>query len=113
ITSALLSVSQDASPGLPPEPAAQAAPDARAGDVPLAPGLHRDPVPRIFVSPLARRLAAQAGLALESITPTGPSGRIIRHDVEVAIARQSLGGPPVRPMSYGPNGEAPSPPPPQ
>ena len=113
VTSPLLSVSQDASPGLPPEPAAQAAPDATAGDVPPTPGLHGDPVPRIFVSPLARRLAAQAGLALESITPTGPSGRIIRHDVEVAIARQSLGGPPVRPMSYGPNGQAPSPPPPQ
>ncbi|MGY1808503.1 dihydrolipoamide acetyltransferase family protein [Blastococcus sp. SYSU D00669] len=39
---------------------------------------------RIFSSPLARRLAREAGVALESITGTGPGGRIIRRDVEAA-----------------------------
>ena len=39
---------------------------------------------RIFASPLARRLAAQAGLDLKSIQGTGPHGRIVRRDVEGA-----------------------------
>jgi pyruvate dehydrogenase E2 component (dihydrolipoamide acetyltransferase) len=37
-------------------------------------------------SPLARRLAAERGLALESVTGTGPNGRVIRRDVEAAPA---------------------------
>ena len=39
---------------------------------------------RLFASPLARRLAAQAGLDLASIKGTGPRGRIVRRDVEAA-----------------------------
>ena len=39
---------------------------------------------RIFASPLARRLARDAGLALEGIAGTGPGGRIVRRDVEAA-----------------------------
>jgi pyruvate dehydrogenase E2 component (dihydrolipoamide acetyltransferase) len=39
---------------------------------------------RIFASPLARRLAAEAGLDLASITGTGPHGRIVKADVEGA-----------------------------
>jgi pyruvate dehydrogenase E2 component (dihydrolipoamide acetyltransferase) len=42
---------------------------------------------RIFVSPLARRLAAQAQLDLRSVTGTGPHGRIVQHDVDAAIKR--------------------------
>lgn len=42
---------------------------------------------RIFGSPLARRLARDAGLALETLTGSGPGGRIVRRDVEAAIAR--------------------------
>lgn len=37
---------------------------------------------RIFASPLARRLAAQAGLDLASIKGTGPHGRVVKRDVE-------------------------------
>jgi pyruvate dehydrogenase E2 component (dihydrolipoamide acetyltransferase) len=40
--------------------------------------------PRILSSPLARRLAKEAGLALADITGTGPGGRILRRDVEQA-----------------------------
>jgi pyruvate dehydrogenase E2 component (dihydrolipoamide acetyltransferase) len=43
---------------------------------------------RIFTSPLARRLAKEAGIAVESITGTGPNGRVVRRDVESAIARR-------------------------
>jgi pyruvate dehydrogenase E2 component (dihydrolipoamide acetyltransferase) len=41
---------------------------------------------RIFVSPLARRLAREAGLSLADIPGTGPGGRIIRRDVMAAAA---------------------------
>jgi pyruvate dehydrogenase E2 component (dihydrolipoamide acetyltransferase) len=40
---------------------------------------------RVFASPLARRLAKEAGLPFETISGTGPNGRIIRRDVEAAI----------------------------
>jgi pyruvate dehydrogenase E2 component (dihydrolipoamide acetyltransferase) len=39
---------------------------------------------RVFASPLARRLAQAAGIALSSIPGTGPHGRIIARDVEAA-----------------------------
>jgi pyruvate dehydrogenase E2 component (dihydrolipoamide acetyltransferase) len=39
---------------------------------------------RIFVSPLARRMAAQAGIELAALTGSGPNGRIIRADIEAA-----------------------------
>jgi pyruvate dehydrogenase E2 component (dihydrolipoamide acetyltransferase) len=39
------------------------------------------------VSPLARRLAAEAGINLGSIAPSGPHGRIVARDVETAAAR--------------------------
>ena len=41
---------------------------------------------RIFVSPLARKIADESGLNLSSLHGTGPSGRIIRRDVEAALA---------------------------
>ena len=37
---------------------------------------------RIFASPLARRMAHQAGIDLASLKGTGPNGRIIRTDIE-------------------------------
>jgi pyruvate dehydrogenase E2 component (dihydrolipoamide acetyltransferase) len=39
---------------------------------------------RVFASPLARRLAADAGLAIEQITGTGPRGRVLKRDVVAA-----------------------------
>lgn len=39
---------------------------------------------RVFSSPLARRMAKEYGIALESISGTGPHGRIIIKDVEKA-----------------------------
>lgn len=40
---------------------------------------------RLFASPLARRLASQAGLDLSLISGSGPHGRIIKRDVEKAM----------------------------
>jgi pyruvate dehydrogenase E2 component (dihydrolipoamide acetyltransferase) len=41
---------------------------------------------RIFASPLARRMASQAGLDLAALTGSGPQGRIVKADVERALA---------------------------
>jgi pyruvate dehydrogenase E2 component (dihydrolipoamide acetyltransferase) len=52
---------------------------------------------RVFSSPLARRLAKEAGLPFETISGTGPNGRIIRRDVEAAI-RSRTTAPAPRPV---------------
>ncbi len=41
---------------------------------------------RVFASPLARRLAKEKGIDLSLLTGSGPHGRIIKRDVEAAIA---------------------------
>ena len=43
---------------------------------------------RIFISPIARRIAAEHGLDIAAIQGTGPNGRIIRDDVEAALTTQ-------------------------
>lgn len=43
---------------------------------------------RQFASPLARRLATDAGLMLSDLVGTGPGGRIVRRDVEAAVAQR-------------------------
>ncbi|HWP31736.1 MAG TPA: dihydrolipoamide acetyltransferase family protein [Fimbriimonadales bacterium] len=42
---------------------------------------------RVLASPLARKLAAEAGIPLESIEGTGPGGRIVEQDVQEAIKK--------------------------
>ena len=41
---------------------------------------------RPFASPIARRLMAEAGVGPDSVTGTGPHGRIVERDVKAAIA---------------------------
>jgi pyruvate dehydrogenase E2 component (dihydrolipoamide acetyltransferase) len=41
---------------------------------------------RIFASPLAKKIAEEAGVDLGGLTGSGPGGRIIRRDVEEAMA---------------------------
>lgn len=59
--------------------------------------------PRIFASPLAKRIAAQKGVDLKLVAGTGPGGRIVKHNVEHAQpsssplvgevpAKQGMGG---------------------
>ncbi len=48
------------------------------GDQPQAGG-------RLVVSPLAARMAAEAGINLRSLSGSGPGGRIIKRDIEAAI----------------------------
>jgi pyruvate dehydrogenase E2 component (dihydrolipoamide acetyltransferase) len=43
---------------------------------------HAIPTDRVFASPLARRMAQQAGIDLTQIKGSGPRGRIVRADIE-------------------------------
>jgi pyruvate dehydrogenase E2 component (dihydrolipoamide acetyltransferase) len=42
---------------------------------------------RLIVSPLAARMAAEAGIDLRSLQGSGPGGRIIKKDIEAAISK--------------------------
>lgn len=78
------------------------------------PGPHRDAeqagaqragTQRIFVSPLARRLAREGALDLRAIAGTGPNGRIMRRDVEQAM--RAVGPAPAAPQTAAPQTAAP------
>lgn len=64
------------------EPTPVSAPAPAAADSGASPEVEWT---RVFSSPLARRLAQQSGVAIESIAGTGPGGRIVRADVERAV----------------------------
>lgn len=46
---------------------------------------------RVFASPLARRLARMANLELRLLSGSGPHGRIVKRDVEAALAAGGAG----------------------
>ena len=70
-----------------PAPAAEA-PAAPAAAVPAsAPPPAQADGTRVFASPLARRMAQQAGLDLAALSGSGPHGRIVKTDVEAALAK--------------------------
>ncbi len=48
---------------------------------------------RVRVSPVARRIASDAGIDLADVTGSGPDGRILRRDVEAAIVIRDHHGP--------------------
>jgi pyruvate dehydrogenase E2 component (dihydrolipoamide acetyltransferase) len=80
--------------------AAAAPPPAAAAPAPAAPAPAATPAPaqaakanghaapvageRVFASPLAKRMARQAGIELSSLKGSGPNGRIVRVDIEAA-----------------------------
>jgi len=63
----------EAAPAVPAAAATPAASQTGPGD-------------RVFASPLARRIAEQNGLQLSNVSGSGPKGRIVKSDVEAAIA---------------------------
>jgi pyruvate dehydrogenase E2 component (dihydrolipoamide acetyltransferase) len=86
-----------AAPAAAPAPAAAAAAKLQPAAASVAATVAPSPPPtakqapnghaageRIFASPLARRLAREAGLDLARIAGTGPHGRIVRRDIEAA-----------------------------
>ena len=67
-------------------PAAEAPPAAASATAPAPAAPVAASGDRVFSSPLARRLAAQDGLDIAIVTGTGPRGRVVKRDVEAAIA---------------------------
>ena len=68
------------------DPAPAAAPAvAQAAPVPAGPAPVADGG-RVIASPLARRIAKQNGIDLAALSGSGPRGRIVKADVEAAIA---------------------------
>ena len=67
-----------------PSPVPVAAPVLTAPAAPLEKVVNPRGSQRILASPLARRLAAERGLDLATLSGSGPHGRIIRADVEAA-----------------------------
>ncbi len=70
-----------------PRPSASAAASAPAPTPSSAP-VSAAPRPsggRVTASPLARRLAQQAGLDLSAVSGSGPNGRIVKADVDAAL----------------------------
>ena len=84
-----------ATPAKPEPKAAEPAPQAEEKPQPEAAAKGNGKAPpapsgddgRIFASPLARRMAAQAGLDLTALSGSGPHGRIIKADIDAALAR--------------------------
>ena len=66
------------------EPAATAAPVPQAAAAPAAAVANGHDTSRVFASPLARRMAQQAGIDLSGLKGSGPNGRIVRADIEAA-----------------------------
>ena len=78
-----------------PAPAPAAAPPPQAA----VPAAQTNGHGRIFSSPLARRLAKEAGIELSRIIGSGPHGRIIAHDVEEAKSGKGLKAPAAAPAA--------------
>ncbi len=73
---------------------AAAAPEAKApAPAPAAPAPQANGHARTFSSPLARRLAKEAGIELARINGSGPHGRVIARDVEEAKSGKGLKAP--------------------
>jgi pyruvate dehydrogenase E2 component (dihydrolipoamide acetyltransferase) len=81
-------------------PAAKPAPPAAAPALQAAsPAPHTNGQGRIFSSPLARRLAREAGIELARINGSGPHGRVIARDVEEAKSGKGLKAPGAAPSA--------------
>src|SRR5208283_3331536 len=80
-----------AAPVSAPAPVAAPAPAAAPVAEAPPPNGHAAGDERIFASPLARRMAKQAGIDLSGLKGSGPNGRIVKADIDAAQA----GGKPV------------------
>jgi pyruvate dehydrogenase E2 component (dihydrolipoamide acetyltransferase) len=84
-----------ASPAPAAAPAAKAPAPAATAPAPSAPQANGHA--RIFSSPLARRLAKEAGIELTRINGSGPHGRVVARDVEEAKSGKGLKAPAAAP----------------
>lgn len=103
VVGVLLGADEDAPPTTP----AEAAPEAAANVAAAAPSVSPDRAPaatagdtdagRQFVSPNARRVAAEVGVDVAAVRGTGPGGRVVSEDVEAVAARTPSAAPATRP----------------
>src|SRR5438270_11410736 len=82
-----------AAPAQAPAPKPAPAPVAAPAPQAASPAPQTNGHGRIFSSPLARRLAKDAGIELGRITGSGPHGRVIARDVEQAKSGKGLKAP--------------------
>ncbi|OMI13948.1 pyruvate dehydrogenase complex dihydrolipoamide acetyltransferase [Bradyrhizobium brasilense] len=82
-----------------PAPKPAAAPAPAAAPQAAAPAAQANGHARVFSSPLARRLAKEAGIDLTRITGTGPHGRVIARDVDEAKSGKGLKAPAAAPAA--------------
>jgi len=83
-----------AAPSASPLPVGERSPPTTAGE---GPAPQANGHARTFSSPLARRLAKEAGIELARVTGSGPHGRIIARDVEQAKSGKGLKAPAAAP----------------
>ncbi|KEQ03426.1 pyruvate dehydrogenase complex dihydrolipoamide acetyltransferase [Pseudorhizobium pelagicum] len=76
---------KDAPKSEPAKPQAEQ-PVADAPPAPSTPAPKAASGERIFASPLARRLAKDAGLDLSAVSGSGPHGRVVKADIEKAVS---------------------------
>ncbi|MBX3596330.1 MAG: pyruvate dehydrogenase complex dihydrolipoamide acetyltransferase [Rhizobiaceae bacterium] len=69
-----------------PSPKAETAPAPKAPPAPDAAPAKSSNESRVFASPLARRIAQEGGIDVAAVKGTGPHGRVVKLDVEAAIA---------------------------
>jgi len=81
--------SDKAQPAPQPVQPTQAASDSAGGNGQRGDG-------RLIVSPIAARMAADAGINLSTLTGSGPGGRIVKRDIEAAM-KGGAAQPPARP----------------
>ncbi|UCI05781.1 pyruvate dehydrogenase complex dihydrolipoamide acetyltransferase [Mesorhizobium sp. B1-1-8] len=95
-------------------PRADAPKPAEAAATAPAPAAKAEPAPaanghaggeRVFASPLARRIAKDAGIDVAAVSGSGPHGRVVKADVEAAI---SWGGATAAPAAKAPAGAPPT-----
>src|SRR5882672_5856305 len=77
-----------------PAPAAAAPKPAPAPASAPAPAATATDATRVKASPLARRIAKDAGVDLKLVQGSGPGGRVIKRDVEAGAAHPSTAGQP-------------------
>ncbi len=82
---AAASAGSTAAPTAEPPPAAVAAPPKPAPQPIASQPIAADGDGRLRASPVARRMAQQAGIELAAIPGSGPAGRIVKRDVEDAL----------------------------
>jgi len=81
-----------------PDESAAPAPEAGKAEAPKPPPAPGRADGRVKASPLARKIAAEKGIDLETLSGTGPGGRIVRKDVEGAKAGSSVKAPADKPQ---------------